>query len=139
MTEKRLSSEEDFIAYLKKINFAKHLTKIAKKLKDKKVVIYGAGSFYQTLIKEYDLSCLNIIAIADRKFINHDDDVMFSGYKVCAPDEIKLLEPDYVLVSMISPITVIEDLEETSLKNVKVKIKLLINKPFIDIWKEIWS
>ena len=133
MTEKRLSSEEDFIAYLKKINFAKHLTKIAKKLKDKKVVIYGAGSFYQTLIKEYDLSCLNIIAIADRKFINHDDDVMFSGYKVCAPDEIKLLEPDYVLVSMISPINV------CCVKNVKVKIKPLINKPFIDIWKEIWS
>lgn len=139
MTDKKLSSETDFIEYLEKIHFAKHLSKIAKKLKDKTVVIYGAGSFYQTLMNKYDLSCLNIIAISDRKFINHEDGATFNGYKVCAPDEIKSLKPDYVLVSMIYPINVIEDLEETSLKNVKVKIKPLINKPFIDIWKEIWS
>ncbi len=139
MTDKRLSSEQDFIEYLKKINFSKHLAKIAKKLKEKKVIIYGAGAFFQTINREYDLSCLNIIAIADRKFVNHEDGEEFLGYRLCSPDEMESLQTDYVLVSMINFINVIEDLEETSLKNAKVKIKPLINKPFVDILKELWS
>ena len=116
MDKKTLRDNEDFIRYLERINFQKHLNKLAKKLKDK-----------------------TIIAIADRKFINHEPELQCAGYKACAPDEITSLKPDYVLVSMLYFVSVIEDLEETCLRSSKIKIKPLINKPFVEVWKEIWS
>lgn len=128
-----------FITYLEKIKFSKHLKRISKKLKNKKVILYGAGAFFQDLNREYDLSCLNIIAISDRKFINHQKGDVFEQYKVCAPDEIKALNPDYVLISMKNIVKVIDDLEEGALKDSKIKIKPLINKPIIEVLNEIWS
>ena len=113
MDKKTLRDNEDFIRYLERINFQKHLNKLAKKLKDKTIIIYGAGAFFNALNEKYDLSVLNIIAIADRKFINHEPELQYAGYKACAPDEITSLKPDYVLVSMLYFVSVIEDLEET--------------------------
>ncbi len=139
MDKKTLRDNEDFIRYLERINFQKHLNKLAKKLKDKTIIIYGAGAFFNALNEKYDLSVLNIIAIADRKFINHEPELQCAGYKACAPDEITSLKPDYVLVSMLYFVSVIEDLEETCLRSSKIKIKPLINKPFVEVWKEIWS
>jgi len=139
MDKKTLRDNEDFINYLERINFQKHLNKLAKKLKDKTIIIYGAGAFFNALNEKYDLSVLNIIAIADRKFINHEPELQYAGYKACAPDEITSLKPDYVLVSMLYFVSVIEDLEETCLRSSKIKIKPLINKPFVEVWKEIWS
>ena len=135
MDRKTLRDNEDFINYLERINFQKHLNKLAKKLKDKTIIIYGAGAFFNALNEKYDLSVLNIIAIADRKFINHEPELQYAGYKACAPDEITSLKPDYVLVSMLYFVSVIEDLEETCLRSSKIKIKPLINKPFIKILK----
>jgi len=132
-------TEEEFLNYLKKINFQKHLKRIEKKLKNKKIVIYGAGSFFSTLLKTYDLSKLNIIAIADRKFINHSDNEEYLGYKVCEPLEINNLAPDYVLVSMFYFINIINDLEENIIKNKNIKLKPLINKPFFEVLKEVFN
>ena len=139
MDKKTFLDNEDFIRYLERINFQKHLNKLAKKLKDKTIIIYGAGAFFNALNEKYDLSVLNIIAIADRKFINHEPELQYAGYKACAPDEITSLKSDYVLVSMLYFVSVIEDLEETCLRSSKIKIKPLINKPFVEVWKEIWS
>lgn len=119
MDKKTLRDNEDFIRYLERINFQKHLNKLAKKLKDKTIIIYGAGAFFNALNEKYDLSVLNIIAIADRKFINHEPELQYAGYKACAPDEITSLKPDYVLVSMLYFVSVIEDLEETCLRSSK--------------------
>ena len=139
MENKELNTASDFIEYLEKINFSKHLKKIEKRLKNKTIILYGAGSFFQTLADKYDLSNLNIIAIADRKFINHSADETFYGYKVCEPDELVQLKPDFILVSMLYYVQIIEHLEETVLNNQKIKIKPLINKPFVEVWKEIWN
>ena len=103
-------SENEFAAYLEKINFQKRLDTLAKKLKDKKIIIYGTGLFFQTLIKNYDLSVLNIVALSDKKFSKHEDNEIFLGYKVCAPMEIADFKPDYVLVGTIKFIDIIEEL-----------------------------
>lgn len=139
MGNKELKTVNDFLGYLEKINFSKHLKKIEKRLKNKKIILYGAGSFFQTLADKYDLSNLNIIAIADRKFINHPEGETFYGYKVCEPEEITQLNPDILLISMLQYVHIIEHLEETALKNQKIKIKPLINKPFWEVWEEIWN
>lgn len=129
----------DNLEYLKKINFQKHLDKITKILKNKKIVIYGTGILFEDILKNYDLSRLDIIAVSDRKFISHKEDETFYNYKVCSPNEIKDLKPDYVLVSTLYFVNIIRSLDETVLNNTKIKIKPLINKPFLEVVKEIWS
>lgn len=136
--EELISQEHEFIEYLETINTEKHLKKLSKKLKNKKVVIYGAGVFFQTIKEYYDLSKLNIIALSDRKFSQHEQDATFSDYKVCSPDEIKGLNPDYVLVATRFFINIIESLEETILRKTGIKIRPLIRKPFMELLKEIW-
>lgn len=127
------------VEYLKKVNFQKRLEKLSKKLKNKSIVIYGTGMFFEDLKNSYDLSALNIIAVSDRKFTHHEQDEEFLGYKVCAPEEIAALNPDYVLVATINIVKIMESLENTVLKGTKIKLMPLVKKTFKDIWNEIWD
>lgn len=132
--------DKDFhLEYLETVNFSKQLGKLNKKLKNKSIVIYGTGIFFEVLKNNYDLSPLNIIAVSDRKFTNHEQDEEFLGYKVCAPEEIASLNPDCVLVATINIVKIMESLENTVLKGTKIKLMPLVRKPFKDIWNEIWD
>ena len=130
-------SNSEFTEYLIKIKFQQRLKNIAKKLKNKTIVIYGTGMFFEVINKEYDLSSLNIIAISDKKFTEHTENQKFLGYNVCSPDEIKTLNPDYVLLGTKNIVTLLEDLEVNLLKNTKIKVRPLIKKPLKDLWEEI--
>jgi len=74
------------------------LPKLLKRLKNKKVVFYGAGVYLELIKKYFDLSSLNVIAISDKKFENMEESE-FLGYKTCSPDKIKDLNPDYVIIT----------------------------------------
>ena len=50
------------------LKFEKHLEKLQKKFKNKKIALYGAGIMLDYIIQNYDMSGLNIIAAADKKF-----------------------------------------------------------------------
>ena len=130
---------KEHIEYLKKIGFGKHLKKITKKLKDKKIVLYGAGSFFKVIYDNYDLSGLNIVGISDAKFEKHECDEEFCGYKVLSPGEMKDLNPDYILVSTLRFVRIIENFYADLFESTKIKIKPLINKPFFEIWREFRS
>ncbi len=52
--------------YLKNIDIQKKIDKYTKKYKGKKVVIYGAGKLSDYIFQNYDLSKLNIVAVADK-------------------------------------------------------------------------
>lgn len=135
---KTMSSDEiENYNYLCKFNFEKCLKKLNKKLKNKAIIIYGAGIFFQVIHKCFKLDELNIIGIADRKFINHEENEKFLGYKVYAPEEIKNVNPEYVLVATKYFIDVIEDLSYDLLKGTKIKIKPLLKKPILMLLKEI--
>lgn len=108
--------------YLKKINFQKHFKKIVKKLKNKKVVIYGANSLLQTIAKYCDLSQINIIAIADFKYTMKQEKE-FLGYQTCAVFEINKYQPDYILVAeKYFTQSIIEHIYFTVCKNSETKI-----------------
>lgn len=136
--------EEDFCAseyfkYLEKIKFEKHLKRLEKKLKNKKVLIYGTGNFFQYIYKNYDLSKINIIGISDKKYESCLDDKFFGDkFTICAPDKINELKPDYILVGTLYFVKIIDILENKVVKNKKIKIKPLINKPFLEIFNEVW-
>ena len=125
--------------YLEEFKFKKHLEKLNKKLKDKSIVLYGAGVFLEAIKKYYDLSKLNIIGICDKRFDCHNENETFLGYKTYSKKEVKELNPDYVLVATKFYINIIEDLYYNTFKDGKIKIKPLLRKPFLTLLKEIWG
>ena len=62
----------DLIQYLYDNNFKKQLKTLENKLSGKKIVIYGAGQFFELIHEYYNLSKFNIIGIADKKFTEND-------------------------------------------------------------------
>ena len=96
----------------------------------------AAKVFFDAIHKYYDLSKLNIIGIADKRFTGHEESQSYLGYKVYEPCELKELKPDYVLVATKFYIGIIEDLHYNLLKNTKIKIKPLVKKDFVTLLKE---
>ena len=133
-----IPEERESFLYLEKYNFKKRLNKLNNKLKNKKIVIYGGGVFFQALKEYYDLSNLNIIGIADIKFENHLDGEKFLGYPVLAPNEIKGVNPDYVLVATKFFDRLIEKLRYETLNETKIKIRSLISESFLTLLKEVF-
>ena len=130
--------EIENITYLENFGFSKHLEKLKKKIKGKKVVIYGAGAFFRVIKSYYNLEGLNIIAISDKRFTDGSEKE-FLGYPAAAPGEIKDLNPDYVLVATKMFVSIIEDLYYTYLKGTKIRIKPLMKKDLWTILGEIWT
>ena len=127
------------LEYLESFNFSKTFKKLKRKLKNKTVVIYGTGAFFQVIKKHFDISDINIIGISDKKFEEHKEGEEFLGYKVYAPSELRGLNPDYVLVATKMYVSIIEDLYYDTLKDTNIKIKPLLKKDFITLVKEIWA
>ena len=133
-----IDEERDSIFYLEQFNFEKRLEKLKKHLKGKKIILYGAGVFAQAIMTYYDLSGLDIIGISDRKF-SHNDVNEFYGYKTYAPEDIVNAKPDYVLVMNKFFVNLIDDLDRNLLRNTKIRLKPIVKKPFMVLWKEIFG
>ena len=129
----------EYFKYLEKIKFEKHIKRLEKKLKNKKVIIYGTGNLFQYIYENYDLSKINIIGISDKKYETCPCDDFFNDkFTICAPDKIDELNPDYILVGTLYFVKIIDILENQVVKNKKIKIKPLLNKPFMEIFNEVW-
>lgn len=130
---------EEQLDYLKKMKFEKRLQKLNKKLKNKKVVVYGSGILFQAILKNYDLSNLNIIGISDRKYTLEDDGKEDLGYKIIPLSKLAISEADYVLVATLKFIDIIYNFQEDVLRNTGIKVLPLVDKPFITLLKEIFA
>lgn len=126
-----------FYEELKKFNFNKHLKKIGKYLKNKNIIIYGAGSYFEIIKKYYDLSKLNILGICDQRFEQERDMISFLGYKIYKFDEVISLNPDYILVGTRFNIRLINDYLKEKFKSTNSIIRPLVLKKFITLTKEI--
>ena len=136
--EETIKDEKQNLSFLYENKFDKTYPKLVKKLKNKKVVLYGGGVFLETINKYFDLSKLNIIGIADKKYCCEEcKDETFLGYKTLSPDEIKDLNPDFVLISTKFYISIFEDLYYNLFKNTNIKVKPLVKKSFWTLLKEI--
>lgn len=122
------------LEYLQKNNFSKQLKRLEEKLATKSIIIYGAGVFFKEIVTNYNLRNLNIIAITDRSF---SQEGTYLGYPTCTVKDIKIHNPDYILVGTLNYTDIIDELEQKLGKD--IKIFPLVKKPIIDIWKEIWE
>lgn len=105
-----------YLEYYKQINAQKQIENLAKKYKNKKIVIYGAGIMTKTLFENFDFSKLNILAICDNKYkVNSED--RFFAYKTINPKELTTLDYDVIFVNLRKNNTFIN----------KIKYRLIIN------------
>lgn len=128
--------ESENLNYLYKLHFDKSLPKLIKKLKNKTVVLYGAGAFLELIKNYFDISEMNIVGISDKRFEEHECNETFLGYRVFSPNEITKLNPNYVIVTTKRYVNIIENLYYELLKGTKIKIKPLVKKGFIELLKE---
>ena len=128
----------DFLNYLQKYNAQEKINKLAKKYKNKRVVIYGAGQFAKTAFENYDLSKLNIVAIADKKF-EQEGEHHFFNINCVKPNDLKNLDYDVILIANFDYKMFATILDESILygsKNAAVEIRPLINLEFKDLFRK---
>lgn len=85
----------NFKEYLEKKNTQKIIEKHAKKYAGKKIVLYGAGFFASELLRNYDLSALDIIGVADMSFQDKTEGDFYGYPKLGAYD---LLETNFDII-----------------------------------------
>lgn len=71
---KEFFNGKTWIDIFQELKFEKYLTNLEKRLKNKKIVIYGAGIMFDCISNNFDISRFNIQAIADKKFENQNID-----------------------------------------------------------------
>lgn len=98
--------------------YEKQFIKLKKKYKNKKIILYGASLYFQAIQKHYDLSELNIIAIADKKFSNPNVDTDV-GFKKISPLKIANLKPDIVLLTVYDDFDIEKYIQEELFKQTK--------------------
>ena len=122
----------DYLEYYKKVKAQKQINKLAKKYRNKKIIVYGAGIMADTLFKNYDISKLNIIGVCDKKFETSENKTFFS-YTGFPPSEIKNLDFYVILVLLLQDFEIIEFLKDKLLINTKnefKKVETFIKIPF---------
>jgi len=75
----------------------KRIEYYAKKYKNKKVILYGAGKYAQKIIKNCNFQKLNIIAIADKKF-DENANLKFNNFQAISPEFLKEIDCDLILI-----------------------------------------
>lgn len=130
---------DEHLELLKKYKFEKQLKKLDKKLKDKTVLIYGAGIFFKKIKDNYDLSNLNIIGISDKKFQLEQEGQEEYGIKIVPYDKIWELNPDVILIATLNTFNIYRSLKkEIKEKKLKNKLLPLVDKPFFDLLAEVF-
>ena len=105
----------DLKKYLKLNNAQKQLDNFAKKYKNKKIVIYGAGNYFQLIEENYDLSQINIVGITDLKFAS-DKNLNTTKYLPLAPNELKDYDYDIIAMALINDLDIMSIVDEKILK-----------------------
>ncbi len=128
---------DEHLEMLKKFKFDKQLEKLNKKLKDKKVILYGTGILFRKIQSNYDLSKLNVIGISDKKYPLSSEGTIDLTYPIIPLDKIKDYKPDYILITTENSLPILFDFQHNVFKGTKIKIRPLIDKPFLTFLKEI--
>ena len=129
---------EEFKEYLVYTKFDKYLKKLNSKLKNKKIIVYGAGSFFHYIKENYDISNLDIIGISDMKFDFEEEGKDYLGYKIIPKAKMREYNADCVLVAVLKYISVIEDFELNIFNGTKTRVYPIARIPFWDFVKQIF-
>ena len=102
---------DDLKQFLNDNMMSYQLDELKEKLQNKKVIIYGAGLLFQTIVENYDLSDLNIIGICDKKFSLDDEKKDFLGYNIIPFLKLPEYQAEYIIVAIRNYYPVITELK----------------------------
>ena len=111
----------DLKQYLIDNNIEKQVKKLAKKCKNKKVVLYGAGEFFYIIKDMCDLSCFNVVGICDLKFTTNPE-MNKTDYKTLVPNDLKTEEYDAIILTLYNDLYILPHVEK-AIKESKNKNK----------------
>ena len=120
----------DYLQFYKEINVQKQINKLAKKYKNQKIIVYGAGLISRILFQNFDLSCLNIVGVADSKYTKNSTE-SFWGHKTINPVELKDLDFDVILIAVKEKKKILENIKYNILINTKNEDKEV--KSFLEL------
>ena len=126
----------DFKEYFEKYEAQKKIDKLARRYKNRRIALYGAGQFAQMLFENYDLSKLNIVAIADKKF-EEEEKRNFHNLNCIPPEELGDFDCDLILISNFDYGKFLSILDNHVLfrtKNAGIEIRPLIKLGFRDLF-----
>ena len=127
----------DFKEFFEKYDAQAKIDKLARRYKNRKIVLYGAGQYATILFANYDLSKLNIVAVADLKYENSQIERKFFGLDCIAPNEIKDCDCDLILISNFDYNLFLSYLDNDILYGTKkagIEIRPLIRLGFKDLF-----
>lgn len=120
----------DYLQFYKEINVQKQINKLAKKYKNQKIIVYGAGLISRILFQNFDLSCLNIVGVADSKYTKNSTE-SFWGHKTINPAELKDFDFDVILIAVKEKKKILENVKYNILINTKNEDKEV--KSFLEL------
>lgn len=120
----------DYLQFYKEINVQKQINKLAKKYKNQKIIVYGAGLMSRILFQNFDLSCLNIVGVADSKYTKNSTE-SFWGHKTINPAELKDFDFDVILIAVKEKKKILENIKYNILINTKNEDKEV--KSFLEL------
>lgn len=106
----------------------KKITYLKKKYKDKKIILYSNGIYFDALVDSYRLKkILNIVGISDIRYEDNKQDI-YKGYCCIRPSDLKNIKFDLILVTSPNPESIKKYLKENL--NIKSKIEAFDIKDF---------
>ena len=126
----------NFQEYLKIYNAQSKINKLATRYKNKKIAVYGAGQFSHAIFSNYDLSNLNIVAVADLRFEN-ESKRQFFGFKCIAPNELGNIQCDVILIANFDYnffLTLLDDHILYLTPNQNIEVRPFIRPTFKDLF-----
>jgi len=113
-TKEEIRAEQyvNFKKFLSTKRFQRRLEYLSKKYKDKKVVFYGNGLYFDVLVELYDLNkYFNVVGVADYKYLREKVE-QYKGYSVYGPFELQEIDFDVVLCSAVNPAPILDYIEK---------------------------
>jgi len=133
----KLKSDNKFFSdFLERADAQTKIDKIAKRYKNKKIALYGAGQFSNVIFQNYDLSKLNIVAVADRKFKSIEEHFYYN-LKCIEPTKLKDIDCDVILISNFEYSRIYDSLDTNILygkRKESIEIRPLIELNFKDMF-----
>ena len=113
-------ANHNYKSVLKTNKYQKQLQNVFEKLHGKKVVLYGVGEFFESLIKNNELDKkIDIDGISDIKFESLPNGTKYKSFNAIKPSQLKDYDADAILVTTAFPKKILKSLNETKYKHIK--------------------
>lgn len=105
------------------------IEKISKKLKNKKVIIYGTGKLFQFLKSENVFSDWDVVGVCDNKYLPEDENLECEGYRIINHDNLNNYKADYIFISVQKYRPVLNRLKKSELNAKIISLENDLNLP----------